>query len=179
MKSIRLGPTIAAAALVIGLYRAPDASAVEEQTIRAFSPFEAEGQVLTTGPNDATYIGLLSGPLYIDTDQGPVDAGSMTCPVVLHIKLKDRTERGSGQCVITGPAGNRAYLDLSCTGVPLVGCSGASTLTGGTGRFANATGGGIFVLRSSLHEFEAKADSTVAVKTSGIIFWRDLHYKIP
>jgi len=179
MKSIRLGPAIAAAALVIGLCQASDASAVEEQTIRAFSPFEAEGKVLATGPNEATYIGLLSGRLYIDTDQGPVDAGSMACPIVLHIKLKDRTEQGSGQCVITGPAGNRAYLDLSCTGVPLVGCSGASALTGGTGRFANATGGGTFVLRSSLHEFEAKADSTVAVKTSGIIFWRDLHYKIP
>ena len=179
MKSIRLGLAIAAAALVIGLCRAPDASAVEEQTIRAFSPFEAEGKVLATGPNEATYIGLLSGRLYIDTDQGPIDAGSMTCPIVLHIKLKDRTEQGSGQCIITGPAGNRAYLELSCTGVPLVGCSGASTLRGGTGRFANATGGGIFVLRSSLHEFEAKADSTVAVKTSGIIFWRDLHYKIP
>ena len=33
MKSIRLGHAIAAAALVIGLCRAPDASAVEEQTI--------------------------------------------------------------------------------------------------------------------------------------------------
>ena len=179
MKSIHLGPAIAAAALVIGLCQAPDASAVEEQTIRAFSPFEAEGKVLATGPNEATYIGLLSGRLYIDTDQGPVDVGSMTCPVVLHIKLKDPTEQGSGQCVITGPAGNRAFLDFSCTGVPLVGCSGASTVTGGTGRFANATGGGIFVLRSSLHEFDAKADSTVVVKTSGIIFWRELHYKIP
>ena len=71
MKSIRLRPAITAAVLVIGLCRAPGASAVEEQTIRAFSAFEAEGQVLTTGPNEATYVGLLSGQLHIDTDQGP------------------------------------------------------------------------------------------------------------
>ena len=54
--------------LVIGLCRAPGTSAVEEQIIRAFSACEAEGQVLTTGPNEATYVGLLSGRLYIDAD---------------------------------------------------------------------------------------------------------------
>jgi hypothetical protein len=179
MRIIRSLSTIATTLLLIGLCRMPGATAGEEQSIQAFSAFEAEGQVLTTGPNEATYIGMLTGRLYIDTGQGPVDAGSIACPIVLHINLKGRTERGSGECALAGAAGNQAYFDLTCTGVPLVGCSGASTLNGGTGRFANATGGGAFVLRSSLHEFEAKADSTVTAKSTGIIFWRELHYKIP
>jgi hypothetical protein len=54
-----------------------------------------------------------------------------------------------------------------------------STFTGGTGRFANATGGGNFILRSSMHEFEAKTGPATQAKTAGIIFWRELHYKLP
>ena len=129
------------AALLLSLCRMPGAAAAEEQTIKAFSAFEAEGQVMTTGPNEATYVGLLSGPLYIENDQGPMNAGALVCPLVLHINLRTKTEQGSGQCAITGPAGNQAYISLTCAGVPLVGCNGASTITGGTGRFANATGG--------------------------------------
>src|SRR5215469_4344959 len=132
---------VSSAALLLGLCRMPGAAAAEEQTIKAFSAFEAEGQVMTTGPNEATYVGLLSGPLYIENDQGPMNAGALVCPLVLHINLRTKTEQGSGQCAITGPAGNQAYISLTCAGVPLVGCNGASTITGGTGRFANATGG--------------------------------------
>jgi hypothetical protein len=167
------------AALLVSLCRMPGAAAAEEQTIKAFSAFEAEGQVVTTGPNEATYVGLLSGPLYIENDQGPMNAGALVCPVVLHINLKAKTEKGSGQCAIIGPAGNQAYISLTCAGVPLVGCNGASTITGGTGRFANATGGGNFILRSSMHEFEAKTGLTTQAKTTGIIFWRELRYKLP
>jgi len=177
MKAIRRLSAIALFA--VGFCQVPQAQAAEEQTIRAFSAFAASGQLMTTGPNEATYIGMLSGRLYIDTDQGPVDAGSMACPVVLHMKLKEKTEQGRGECAISGPAGNQAYLTLSCTGVPLVGCSGESTLTGGTGRFANVTGGGAFVIRSSLHEFETTASPSVKANSEGIIFWRQLHYKIP
>ena len=172
--------TTAAVALLLGPGWMSGARAAEDQTVRAFSAFQGEGQVMRTGPQEATYIGLLSGRFYIDTAQGPVDAGSMTCPVVVHINLKDSTQQGSGQCIFTGREGNLAYMNLTCTGVPLVGCGGDSTLTGGVGRFAKVTGGGQFMIRSNLDDLTAKPDATtVKAKTSGIIFWRELHYKIP
>jgi hypothetical protein len=171
--------TIAAVALLMGLGWMSGARAAEDQTVRAFSAFQGEGQVMRTGPQEATYIGMFSGRFYVDTEQGPVDAGSMTCPVVVHINLKDSTQQGSGQCVFIGRGGNLAYMNLTCTGVPLVGCGGDSTLTGGAGRFANVTGGGQFMIRSNLDDVTAKPDSTVKAKTSGIIFWSKLHYKIP
>ncbi len=171
--------TIAAVALLFALGGMSGARAAEDQTVRAFSAFQGEGQIMRTGPQEATYMGMLSGWFYIDTEQGPVDAGSMTCPVVVHINLKDSTQKGSGQCVFVGREGNLAYMNLTCTGVPLVGCGGDSTLTGGAGRFANVTGGGSFMIRSNLDDMTAKPDATVKAKTSGIIFWRELHYKIP
>src|SRR5690242_17898587 len=137
MTAIRRLPIIAAALLLLALCRMPGAAAAEEQTFRAFSTFQVKGELMKTGVNDATYIGVLSGRFYIDTAQGPIDAGDMSCPVVVHINLKDSTQRGSGQCVLTGPKGNKAYMDLTCTGVPLVGCGGDSTITGGTGPLAN------------------------------------------
>ena len=155
------------------------AAAAEEQHLRAFSPWQGQGQFLQTGPNEATFIGMLSGRLYIDTDEGPVDAGTMLCPVVVHIDLKNRTQKGTGECTITGPQGNRVYMELACTGVPLVGCAGDSKITGGTGPFAHVAGGGHFVLRSSLHELATHGDATVKDTASGITFWRELSYQIP
>jgi hypothetical protein len=155
------------------------AAAAEEQRVRAFSTWQGQGQMLQTGPSEATFIGMLSGRLYIDTDQGPVDAGTMVCPVVVTVDLKTRTQKGVGRCTITGPQGNRVYMELTCTGVPLVGCAGDSKLTGGTGPFAHVTGGGHFVLRSGLHELAAKGDATVKDTATGITFWREFNYQIP
>src|SRR5262245_18481701 len=179
MTAIRRLPAIAAALLLLGLCRMPGAAAAEEQTIRAFSTFQVKGELMKTGENDATYIGVLSGRFYIDTEQRPVDAGDMNCPVVVHINLKDSTERGNGQCVLTGPKGNKAYMDLACTGVPLVGCGGNSTLTGGTGPLTNISGGGHFMVRSRLLELTPSSSEAFNDKLTGIIFWDKLHYKVP
>ena len=35
------------------------------------------------------------------------------------------------------------------------------------------------MIRSNLDDMTAKPDASVKAKTSGIIFWRELHYKIP
>lgn len=179
MTAIRRLPIIAAALLLLAFCRMPGAAAAEEQTFRAFSTFQVKGELMKTGENDATYIGVLSGRFYIDTAQGPVDAGDVSCPVVVHINLKDSTQRGSGQCVLTGPKGNKAYMDLSCTGVPLVGCGGDSTLTGGTGPLAKISGGGHFMIRSSLLELTPSSGDVFNDNLTGIIFWDKLHYKIP
>ena len=170
---------LAAVLLLAGLCRLPAATAAEEQSLRAFSTFQAQGQLTKTGENEVTYVGMLTGRFYIDTDQGPVDAGTMTCPVVVHMNLKKATQRGEGQCVFIGPRGNTAYMDLTCTGVPLVGCGGDSKFTGGTGPLAGISGGGSFVLRSNLQELRLSTGPSFQDTTAGIIFWRELHYKLP
>jgi hypothetical protein len=175
---LRLSLRIATLAALASLLPAAMASA-EEASMRVFSAWQGQGHVLQTGPDLATYIGMISGRVFVDTDQGPVDAGEMVCPIVVKVNLKSKTQEGTGQCTMTGTKGNRVYLDLKCTGVPLVGCAGESTLTGGTGPFAQVTGGGHFVIRSSEHELVGDPDASMKDTTSGIIFWRDLHYKTP
>ncbi len=179
MTLMRRLPIIAAALLLLGLTGMAAAHAAEEQTIRVFSAFQAQGQFMKTGDHEATFIGMIAGPVYIDTDQGPVDGGTISCPIVVHINLKDATQKGTGQCVFTGPKGNQAYMELTCTGVPLVGCNGNSTFTGGTGPFVGVGGGGAFVLRSSLQEIRSTAGLSFQDTAQGIIYWRALHYKIP
>jgi hypothetical protein len=170
---------LAAFATTLALLR-PGAAAAEEADLRVFSAWQAEGQIMQTGPESATYMGMLAGRVYVDTEQGPIDSGEVACPIVIQVKLKERTQSGSGHCTFTGLKGNRIYMDLSCTGAPFVGCAGESTLTGGTGPFAKVEGGGHFVLRGSLHELAMHPDTAVLKDTTtGIIFWQHLHYKIP
>lgn len=167
----------ALAMLVGGLWR--PAAAGEEVTIRAFSAWEGHGQAIQTGPNDATFVGTIAGAVYVDTDKGPVEAGHMVCPAIVEINLNDGSQTGTARCTITGRDGAQVFAELSCTGIHLVGCDGDSTLTGGTDRFAGVTGGGRFTLRSGLRELVSLSGSSVQETVTGIIFWRELHYKIP
>jgi hypothetical protein len=179
MRTFGISLFLGALALLAGIAGAPSARAAQDETLRAFSSWEGHGQLLQTGPKEATFTGMIAGRFMIDTDQGPVDAGTLTCPFVLHVKLDDNTQKGSGACVLAGPGGDRIYLDLTCAGVPLVGCTGESTITGGSGPYLHATGGGHFVVRSSTREFVSKPDATLTSNATGIIFWPALHYKTP
>jgi hypothetical protein len=168
-----------AAVALLALAALPSAQAGQEETLRAFSAWQSQGQMLRTGPNQAMFTGLVSGRFYVDTDNGPVDAGDLTCPVTIFAKLDDNSQRALGQCVLTDLKDNRLYLDLTCAGTALAGCEGESTVTGGTGQFEHATGGGHFVVRSSAHTFVIKGDGTLKDSGTGVIFWPKLHYKAP
>jgi hypothetical protein len=169
---------IAAAALLSLVASPGPAPAGEEATIQAFSALQGQGQIVQTSPDGATYVGILSGRFYIDNGKGPIDSGNMVCPAMVRVNLKDGTEVGSGDCAVTGEHGFKVFMVLACKGVHLVGCAGESTLTGGTGRFANVSGGGHFVIRSRLEDI-ILSDFTAKETATGVIFWRELHYKIP
>ncbi len=125
------------------------AAAETDETVRAFSVWDSHGATFVAGPEESIFSATLIGRFYIDTEQGPVDAGMLSCPATLHIK-PDRTQSGTAICAVTGKDGAQVFLDLSCTGVYMVGCSGKATLTGGTGRFTGVTGDGSFTIRSDL-----------------------------
>ena len=125
---------------------------------------------MQTGPNEGTFIGVVTGRFDVDTDQRPVDAGDLTCPMVLIVNLDANTQKGTGRCVLATQGDDRIFMNMTCEGVPLVGCAGELVVTGGTGQFANATGGGHFVVRSSTHEL-TKSNLTLSDFATGITFW--------
>jgi hypothetical protein len=179
MERIRQLISIGAMAVLAVAMMPSLAAGAEEGTIKAFAAWQGDGQAIQTGPNEATFIGIISGSVYVDTDKGPVDGGQVTCPAMLLVNLEDGTQSGAGRCSVTTRDGARIFAQLACTGVHLVGCDGDFTLTGGTGRFAGITGGGPVTVRSRLHELASLPGSTVVETVSGIMVWRALSYKVP
>ncbi|TDQ82987.1 hypothetical protein A8950_1269 [Dongia mobilis] len=151
---------------------------VTEQTIKAFSAWQGRGQVFETAENRATFVGSFSGVVYVESEKGPLDAGFMICPAIVDIDLRDGTQQAKGRCTIVAKDASRAYADINCTGVHLVGCDGEFTFTGGTERFAGITGGGPVTIRSSLHEIPAGAGNVVQESAGGIIVWPALTYRL-
>src|SRR5262244_458708 len=97
------------------------------ETITAFSAWSGKGEIVQTGLKRATFIGAISGRVYVMTEKGPVDAGNMVCPAMVVIDLDDGKQTGTGSCAITGTDGAQVFMDLKCEGVHLVGCDGDAT----------------------------------------------------
>lgn len=134
--------------------QADDANATaalfEESVINAFVPWQGRGFTFPTGPEHGTFVGALEGIVYIQTDKGPMTGGLITCPAMMDFNFQNGAQSGSGKCVIVGEPGDRVFAAWSCEGIRLVGCNGTFTITGGTGRFEGATGGGPLLSRPSL-----------------------------
>src|SRR3546814_1316702 len=82
------------------LLAAGSAAAAEEQTINAFSVWNGEGSVYESGPHLGTFVGSISGTLFVQTEKGPTRGGFMVCPATLEIDLENATQRGQGKCII-------------------------------------------------------------------------------
>jgi hypothetical protein len=155
------------------------AGAAEEATVKAFVAWQGAGQTLQTGVNEATFIGAISGTVYVETEKGPIDSGQIVCPAMLLIGLESGAQTGSGRCTVTAPDGARIFAAFTCAGFNLIGCDGDFTLTGGTGRFEGITGGGRAVLRSGSRTRIDAGGSGVTETGNGILFWPALSYKLP
>jgi hypothetical protein len=155
------------------------AAAGEEATVKAFAAWIGDGRTFQTGPKEATFIGDLAGPMFVETEQGIIKTGRLLCPAIVEIGLDDGKQRGEGRCTITAPDGARVYAEISCTGVYMVGCNGELKLTGGTGRFSGITGGGKVTIRSDLRQIGAASEGSVKEDASGSLVLPEFHYKIP
>ena len=175
VRSCGLGLGILAA---IGLTIAP-AAAETQQTVKAFAAWQGRGQIYETGPTRATFVGSFSGMVFVETEKGPLDAGFMICPAILDIDLTSGKQEAMGRCTITAKDGARAFGEVSCKGVHLVGCDGDFAFTGGTDRFSGITGGGPVTIRSGLQEFALGAGNVVQESAGGIMIWKELTYKLP
>jgi hypothetical protein len=164
--------------LAIALAVAP-AFAETQQNVKAFAAWQGRGQIFETGPTRATFVGSFAGIVFVETEKGPLDAGFMVCPALVDVDLTSGRQEAKGRCTITAKDGARAYGEVSCKGVHLVGCDGDFAFTGGTGRFDGITGGGPVTIRSGLQEFALGAGNIVQESAGGIIVWKELTYKLP
>lgn len=155
------------------------ALAGEDATIKAFAAWEGDGQLFETGPTELTFVGALSGTVYVETDKGPVESGRMVCPALIRINTEDSSQSGSARCTITVTDGARIFAEASCAGVHLIGCDGTFDLKGGTKRFEGITGGGAITLRSDFGRFSDVSEASAREQARGIIVWPALHYSIP
>lgn len=156
------------------------AQAAEEKTIEAFATWQGRGTLVPMEPDEAVMVATLEGIVYIQSDQGPQRAGSIICPAIAEVSLKDGGQTGKGRCAWTANDGDRVFAEWTCKGRHLIGCEGDFTLTGGTGRFEGVTGGGPMVLRSEVGTIAADASGQAIERTAtGILFWPALNYTIP
>jgi hypothetical protein len=165
--------------LILALTAGRHATAEEQQSIEAFSAWQARGQIYETGESRSTFVGSFIGAIYIKSGEGPIDSGFMTCPTIVDMNVTDGKETAKGRCTITAKDGSRVYADLSCNGVQFVGCNGDFTITGGTDRFKGITGGGPINIRSDVRDMAMGAGNIVNAAAAGIILWPKLVYKLP
>ncbi len=171
---------LTAAAIGMAYAAATSAAAGEEQTIDAFSVWQARGHMYKMGENIGMFVGALQGPFFIETPEGPVGAGTIICPGILKVDLDDGSQTGEGGCMITGEKGAQVFANWACSGYHLIGCKGEFTLVGGTGRFSGVTGGGPIVVRTTIGEVVVQASEDPAVEAAiGIAFWKGLRYELP
>lgn len=147
------------------------------QTFNAFAVVNANGTIVRSAEKQVVVAASLAGPLFIETDEGPQQAGRVSCALSSKIDQASRKTSASGGCTFTAGDGATAWGEWDCAGYELVGCRGTFKLTGGTARFAGATGESTLIWRPTVHELKKQLDGTTLDNASGIVLWRDFKLK--
>lgn len=151
----------------------------ETFTFNAFSVWQASAKTFQTGATTGTVVGVLRGPLYVETDEGPTRTGSITCPITLQVDLELASQKGQGRCTITTADDALAFASFECSGYHLVGCSGDFKIEGGTGRLEGVSGGGTMNVRGDRWALASDSDREVTQAATGIAFWRGFRLTMP
>jgi hypothetical protein len=146
----------------------------ETVSFDAFSVWKASGRMIRTGEQASTFVGIVRGPVYIETERGPVGAGDMICPVRVEVDIESARQTGSGKCTFTTKEGKHLYSNFTCSGFHLIGCKGDFEFTGGTEEFSGLTGKAKFTVRSDKWEMTSDGSGEVKEAATGIAFWREL-----
>lgn len=149
----------------------------EVQTFNAFAVVAANGTIVRAGEKQLVVAATLAGPMFIETDEGPQQAGRVGCALSSKIDQASRKTSASGACTFTANDGATAWGELECAGYELVGCRGTFKLTGGTGRLAGASGESTLIWRPTAHELKKQLDGTTLDNATGIVLWREFKLK--
>ncbi|WP_340119801.1 hypothetical protein [Pelagibius sp. 7325] len=170
-----LGATFAA--VLVGIAVPP--AVAEEQTVAAFSVWQVEGALVQTGETQASFTGIFAGPVYVETERGPVLAGAISCPATVEIELDSGRQSATARCAFQAGDESRLYGTLTCKGVHLVGCDGDFQIAGGSGRFAGARGEGPVTVRADFRRVAMTPEGAPEHSAAGIIYWPSLRYTLP
>ena len=162
----------------LGLVAAPGWAA-EERTVKASAAWVGQGRFVPTGSTTVFFVGVFSGILFVDNDQGALNTAKILCPGTLEVDVNGGKQHGEGRCVMSPNATDQVFAKWSCSGTHQVECKGPFTLTGGTGRFAGITGQGDFRLRTAIAELSVKPGELVQETAAGLAEWPSLRYRIP
>ncbi len=175
----RLMTGIGLAAAIFAMGGAPMAAAAEE-TVEATSPWISQGRYFKTGENEALFIGILAGSLYVKSAQGKLDTVDLICPGDFVIDLKTGAQEGEGKCIITDRDDDNVFANWTCSGKDFVGCQGEFTLTAGTGKFEGIKGSSPLVARTAFTELTVNLKSgAVTESAAGLLSLPKLTYTLP
>lgn len=149
----------------------------EVQTFNAFALAVANGTIVRAAEKQLVVAGTLAGPFFIETDEGPVPSGRVTCAASVRIDQATARQTGNGACTFTAQDGATAWGEWECAGYELVGCRGMFKLNGGTARLAGATGEGTMIWRPAAHELKKQLDGSALDNATGILLWREFKIK--
>ena len=113
---------MALAAAILATAGAPVASAGEKATVKASAAWVGQGRIFRTGLNDALFLGAWGGVLYVESEEGKLDAVDLICPGTVDIELKSGAQEGSGNCAITDEDGDQVFATWTCDGKELMAC---------------------------------------------------------
>ena len=120
----------ALAGALVFLAAAPAVAQDEPQTFNAFAVVVANGTVVRAGDKQLAVEGSLAGPMFIETDEGPQQAGRVGCALSSKIDQASRKTSATGACTFTAYDGATAWGEWDCAGYELVGCRGIDTALG-------------------------------------------------
>ena len=170
----RIGAACLVGALLAG---APLAAQDEPQTFNAFAVVVANGSIVRSGEKQLMVVGTLTGPFFVETDEGPIHSGRIACAASVKIDQASHRVTGNGACTVTATDGATTWGEWDCQGYELLGCRGTFKLTGGTARLEGATGEGAMIWRPSAAEFKKQLDGSVLENATGFLSWRDFKLK--
>lgn len=147
------------------------------QPFNAFAVVTANGTIVRAGEKQLMAVATLAGPFFVESDEGPIHAGRVTCAASTRIDQATRKQAANGACTFTAVDGAMAWGDWTCEGYELVGCRGTFKLAGGTARLDGVSGEGAMLWRPSAHELKKQLDGSVLDNATGILVWRDFTLK--
>ncbi len=172
--------SMALATAIFAAAGAPVAFAGEKSTVKASAAWVAQGRIYQTGVNDALLVGAFGGVLYVESEEGKLDAVDMICPGMVDIELKSGNQEGSGHCAITDEDGDQVFATWTCDGPQLQGCNGTFTLTSGTGKFEGIKGESPLKARTAFTEIVVDLKSgAIAESGAGLLVLPELTYTLP